>query len=126
MSRVFVIQNQQRRNKVTGKLYPAFNISPAEIFGTITYILGPSARPFGKETKDVEESQQNFQPSALVTEMQKKLKNYSDDDYLLLIGNPCFIGFAVAIASHFNNGRVRVLQWNGMLKKYIPVMVSLF
>jgi len=121
MSRVFVVQNQQRKNKDTGKLYPAFNISPAEQFGTIIYLLGPNARPFERVSSDFPE----FEATRILREMKMKLRDYSDEDYLLLIGNPCFIGFAVALAAAVNKGKVRVLQWHGISKKYIPVKANL-
>lgn len=111
MSVVYVVQNQTRQNPKTGQLEPKFNLSSAEQFGRMEYLLSPTARPFS--------------PEHAIGEMREKLRNYTSEDYLLLIGNPCLIGFAVAIAADFNDGFVKVLQWNGVERRYIPISADL-
>ncbi len=110
MSRVFVIQNQQKMND-TGDLIAKFDLSSAEKYGELVYLLSPTARPFSSEH--------------VIGVLHEKLRDFGDDDYLLLIGNPCLIGFAVAIASDANNGHVRLLQWSGTHRSYIDVEANL-
>lgn len=107
MPRVFVIQNQHRLNNRSGELEPKFDFSSAEKHGDLIYLLSPTARPFSSEH--------------VISQLKDKLINFGDDDCLLLIGNPCLIGFAVAIASWANAGRVRVLQWDGRRREYVIV-----
>lgn len=111
MGKVYVVQNQHRMNAKTGTLEPKFNFSSAEKYGEISYLLSPSARPFS--------------PEHVISELHDKLRDFRDDDYLLLIGNPCLIGFAVAVASDINSGHVKVLQWNGSKGEYIAIEANL-
>ena len=104
---VYVVQNQQQLNDRSGSLQPKFDLSSAAKFGEFVYLLSPTARPFS--------------PAHVIGQLREKLKDYKNEDYLLLIGNPCLIGFTVAIAAHFNRGIVRVLQWDGRKREYVCV-----
>ena len=110
MSRVFVVQNQHHADH-TGQLVPKFDLSPAQEYGKIVLLLSPSARPFS--------------PRHVIGALSEALATFGDDDYLLLIGNPVLIGLAVAIASRRNCGRVRVLQWDGKARRYIPIFADI-
>lgn len=109
MSKVYVVQNPHRQ--VNGKLVPTFNLDPAKKHGELVFLLSPSARP--------------FQSEHVVGVLREGLKEYSSDDYLLLIGNPALIGMATAIAAHFNDGSVKLLQWDGVRGEYNAVSVDL-
>jgi len=41
-----------------------------------------------------------------------------------LIGNPVLIGITCTVAAAQNKGSVRLLQWSGKNKKYIPITVK--
>ena len=111
MSRVFVVQSSMRRSVRSGDLVPKFDLSPAEEYGELFELLSPSARP--------------FESDHVISQLHDGLATYCSDDYLLLIGNPCLIGFAVAIASDVNDGHVKALQWNGKERRYITVSADL-
>lgn len=107
MSRVFVVQNQHRWDQRNERFVPKFDLSSAEEYGELVPLLSPTASPF------------NAGP--VIVDMQEKLKGFSNDDYLLLIGNPALIGWAVAIAADYNEGAVTLLQWSGKDRRYIPI-----
>ena len=110
---VFVVQKQMRFDEGTGELVPRFKtIDKAERFGSLEYLLSPSAHPFN--------------PSNIIGDLHEKLKNFGDEDYLLLIGNPALIGMATAVASHYNNGKLKVLQWSGRQGDYAEISVRMF
>ena len=69
---------------------------------------------------------ENIQLQAEIDELNEKLAGYKPTDYLLLVGNPCLIGWAVAIATHKTGGSVRLLQWSGKDKKYIGILANIF
>jgi len=98
---VFVVQEQ------IGK-----NISAASAFGEITPLLGQG-------------SQVGFDSGNIVAELTSKLKNFCNNDFLLLMGDPVAIGMSVAIASDVNNGRVKLLKWDRQERLYIPVTIQL-
>lgn len=112
MSKVYVIQKQLVYNKDAGALVSKFDFSLGEDFGELVFLLSSSAAP--------------FDPDSILLELSEKLKDYSDEDFLLLVGNPCFIGWATAIAAQNNNGNVKLLQWSGRNKQYIPIDAKIF
>lgn len=104
---VYVVQDQKRKNPATGELEDRFDLSPAQEFGPLVFLLGSSASPFSTP--------------AVIAELQLKLQNFSDRDCLLLTGNPALIGLSVAVAADANKGRVRLLQWSGSHSRYLPI-----
>lgn len=106
---VYIVQNPH--TKRGNNLIPKYDFKPAEEYGELIHLLSPSAKPFAS--------------TSVVHELQAKLKNYTSDDYLLLVGNPCLIGFATAIASDANDGFVNLLQWNGRQGKYVVIEADL-
>lgn len=109
---VYVVQNQMRYDRNQGKLVPKFDLNPALEFGNLHYLLSPTAKP--------------FEPAPIIRELHEKLSTYSDDDYLLLIGNPMVMSWAVAVAAEYNEGYVTTLQWSGRDNRYLPVSAQLY
>lgn len=111
MSRkVYVVQNQQRSNR--GILQPKFDLTPAEQFGRLIYLLPPEA------------SQRD--PEQVIAKLHEGLVNYTASDYILLIGNTCLIGWTVAIAAYYDSrGMVTQLQWDRFTQKYSVVRADL-
>ena len=104
---VHIIQDSRTIDLETGQLRSKFDFRSAEKFGPLKFLLSSNASPF------------NLSP--VVKELQRKLSSFTDEDYLLLVGNPVLIGIATAIAADANDGRVRMLQWSGARKQYIPI-----
>ena len=108
MSTVYVVQQQEIWN---GRYYVRkFDLTAAEEYGTLIYLLDPS------------DNQEN--PDEVVAKLKEALADFTKDDYLLLIGNPCLIGWASAIAA-YKSPTVRMLQWSGRDKKYLPVVANI-
>lgn len=62
----------------------------------------------------------------LVIEMiEESLKDFNNDDYLLLSGDPACIAICFGVASLNNNGNVRILKWDRQQEFYYPVEISL-
>ena len=68
--------------------------------------------------------QLHLNPSRIISQFKRKLTKFSDNDYLLLLGDPALIGVAVTVASDVNNGKVSVLKWDRIEKMYYPVKLS--
>ena len=98
---VFVVQEVKGRN-----------ILSAEKFGELELLL-----PEGNQIV--------FSAGPTVKRLRYKLRNFNDDDYLLLIGDPSAIGIACAIAATNNIGRFKCLKWDKREFKYYPVEVNL-
>ncbi len=112
MSRVFVVQKQMRFDRPSGELVPKFDLGAANQYGDLVYLLSPSAAPWN--------------PESILPELRERLGDFSSCDYLLLLGNPCLIGWAVAVAAQANDGQITLLQWNGKEKRYIPVESNIY
>lgn len=107
MANVYVVQNHLRYDPDQGELVPRYNISSAERFGKLRFILNPRCN--------------TQRPEEVVAKMDLILAGYTDEDYLLPIGNPALIGWAVALAAAHNEGRVRMLVWSGKDRNYAEV-----
>ncbi len=92
------------------KMVHRFDISSAEKYGDMDFLLGPTAAPWSSDS--------------VLKEMRQKLRYFKEEDYLLLIGNPILIGWAMALASQYSH-RVKALQWSGKDGSYIPVEADL-
>lgn len=107
---VFAVQVHQWVNPRTGNLEAKYDLSPAEEFGEIVVMLNDQAHP--------------SDPSVL-QDLHDHLKNYTDSDWLLLVGNPAIIGAAAATAAFYNEGRLRMLHWSGKHRRYQPVVMNI-
>ncbi len=92
---------------------PRYNITPAQRFGEIIVLLPPGAQVM-------------FSPGPTVHELNRKLQHFSDEDYLLCIGDPVAIGIATAVACRWNQGRARLLKWDRQETDYYAIPINLY
>ena len=85
------------------------------------------AREYG-EVKSLlpELSQIIFSPGPLIYKLRSLLKNFREEDYLLLTGDPAIIGVACSIASDITNGKYNLLKWDRQERKYYPISINLY
>lgn len=106
--RVFVVQ--EHLTKVGERLEPKFDMSDAQRYGQLCYLLGASAAP--------------WTPSVAL-QLHQALQHYEPTrDFLLLTGNPVLIGMVCAVAAQYGKGKLAVLQWDGRNRKYVPLTVD--
>lgn len=108
MAVVFIPQEKAR--KIDGSWVPEFDLSPAAEFGTVE-VLMPPGHSF-------------FSPVPVIRALKEKLKNFSDEDYLLPIGDPSIMVAAALIAGEQNHGRVKLLKWDRFQQAYIPIQLD--
>jgi|TARA_R110000803_G_scaffold38675_4_gene83613 hypothetical protein len=89
------------------------NILDAERFGKLQLLL-----PEG--------SQLVLSSGPTVRKLNNKLKDFNDEDYLLLAGDPAVIGISCAIAADKNRGKFNCLKWDKMEHKYYPLEIDLY
>ena len=56
---------------------------------------------------------------------QEGLKKFSENDYLLLTGDPAIIGVACSLVSDITNGKYKLLKWDKQERKYYPIEINL-
>lgn len=54
------------------------------------------------------------------------LEGFHDGDYLLLAGDPVYIGLACAWASEYNDGRFKILKWDRLEERYLPIQLDMW
>ena len=89
-----------------------YNVRSAEKFGDLKIMLP-------------DRKQMILSSGPLTFELQKHLKDFNDNDYLLLIGDPAIIGVCCAIAADINNGKFKVLKWDRIDRKYYDLEIDL-
>ena len=109
MSKVYLIQDIPG----TGKGEPKYNIVGAQKYGDIVSLLP-------------EFSQMIHSPGPLVMKLRTLLKNYTEEDYLLLSGDPAIIGVVCYLVSDTTNGKYKLLKWDRQEKTYYPIEVNIF
>ena len=57
--------------------------------------------------------------------LKKKLKDFTSDDYLLLMGDPVLIGITCTVAAKKTNNNFKVLKWDRESAIYIPITIEL-
>lgn len=103
MATVFVVSETNKHN-----------ISPALQYGEIKVVLPPS------------QSQVIFSSGPTVSRIKRSLEGFTDDDYLLFIGDPTAIAILAAVAASKNHGRFKCLKWDKQERRYIPIQIDLF
>lgn len=98
---VFIVQEVQGRN-----------VLPALAYGSLEVLLPPGM-------------QVTLSSQPVVRRLKASLKNFSDNDYLLLMGDPVAIGIACSVAGSLNRGRYKVLKWDREQKIYLPLQVDI-
>ena len=88
------------------------NIRSAEKFGDLKVVL-PDNR------------QIVLSSGPLTFKLRHELKDFNDNDYLLLMGDPAIIAVAGAVASDVNGGRFKILKWDRDEKKYYDIEIDL-
>jgi hypothetical protein len=101
MSTVFVVQEDPRKN-----------LLPALDFGNVEYIL---------DSRD----QVTLDPVPWVRRIKTALRRYTENDFILAIGDPAAIGIACAVAAMNTSGRFKMLKWDRQEMRYYPIAVDL-
>lgn len=101
---------------MSGKVYvvqetPGRNLVPALQYGEVEVLLPPG--------------QVAFSSVPTVRRLNHNLRNFSDEDYLLMMGDPVAIALAGAVAARYNGGRMNILKWDKQERRYIVVKVDL-
>ena len=88
------------------------NILSASDFGVLEFILPARENMM-------------FSPVPTITRIKKALKEFNDEDFLLLIGDPAAIGVSVHIALQNNRQKAKLLKWDRREYRYYPVEVTI-
>jgi len=97
----------------TARGVPKMDVMKALPFGDVKFLF-------------TERAQLVYSTGALINELRKKLKNFDDEDYLLLVGDPAIIASTSAVVADINHGKFKMLKWDRESSKYYPLSVNLY
>ncbi len=108
-ARVFVPQQPMHYDPKVSDMVPSMDLGPAEKYGELRIIL-----PWvGKDAM--------FLAYPVVKKVRESLRDFSDEDYLLAVGDPGAIAVLGAVAAEVNDGRFRLLKWDRRERRYAVV-----
>lgn len=108
MSKVYVVCEPTHR--IGDNLVKTMDLSPALQYGELEILL-PN-------------SQSLYSPVPTVRALREKLKDFSDEDYILPVGDPVLISTVAMVAGEINNGQVTFLKWDKPTRKYLAITVD--
>lgn len=109
MSKVFVVQQPARYDRVAGGFVPKYDLTPATKFGELVYLLEPGNVRADRVTQ------------AMVS-IRRGLLAMTADDYILPAGDPVAIMMVAAAVASLGSD-VRLLKWDGRTKEYEPYTI---
>lgn len=110
--RVYVVNEPLRLDKDRGRMVRFIDISSAGEHGQLVHLLPPGELV--------------GEPEEIVGTLREKLAGFRPCDYLLLIGDPCAIAWAAAIAADSALGELNLLRWIRKNERYEVVSTSVF
>lgn len=99
---VFVTQEMRGRD-----------LSDATTFGDLVLLI-----PAGEQVV--------YSTQPVVSRLERVLCKFTDDDYLVLAGDPAIISIAVGLVVKHNKGRYKLLKWDRIEQRYYPLEVNLY
>lgn len=108
---VYVVQEPRYRD--TDGSWKTVNMLPALDFGKLEALL------------DAGQQVSVLNTASVVRQLKAGLAKYTDEDYLLLAGDPVAIGIACSIVAAHTRGKYTLLKWDRQERRYYPVHVNL-
>lgn len=111
MSKVFVPQQPSRFDAATRLWIPTVNLDPAKEHGDVEVMLPPNAN--------------RLHTAPLIAALKDKMSEFTEDDYIVAVGDPSLIAAAACIAARKTGGLLKMLKWDRMSRNYISVEIQL-
>jgi len=86
------------------------NLTPAEKYGNVVTLL--------------KNSQSMLSTVPTVRTLKEKLRDFSDADYILPVGDPVLMSTVSVIAAQQNGGRVKFLKWDKLTRGYDVIQID--
>jgi|APGre2960657468_1045069.scaffolds.fasta_scaffold26690_2 hypothetical protein len=107
MPKVYAPQVPSKYDSATKLWVPSINLDPAKQYGEVVVMLPPNAN--------------RLHINPLIVALREQMKDLTEEDYLIAVGDPSLIAAAACIAVKKTNGLLRILKWDRLSSSYIPV-----
>ena len=109
-SKVYIVQDVMRKHP-DGTIR-SLDYSKAKIFGEVIFLFEG-------------QKQVVMSPQPTIRKLKSMLKNITDTDYILLVGDPALIGLTTSVVSYILNGRYNMLKYDRLERDYFPIRVDI-
>lgn len=109
MNKVYIVCEPTRR--IAGEQVGTVDLTPAGEWGEPIILL--------------QSNQSLINTVPTIKTLCEKLRDFNDDDYLIPIGDPVLMCMAATVAAMYNGGRLKMLKWDRVIKRYVPVQVDI-
>ena len=109
--RCFIIQEPTKRDTETGAIVPVMDFRKVLEYGDPVILL-----PTGRVS---------LAPGPTIDMLHDKLRDITDFDYIVSVGDPSAIFIAAMVVANRNNGKCNLLKWDKTSKKYIKVAIDI-
>jgi hypothetical protein len=110
MAVVYITQEVRKATR-EGSFQPQFNFKPAMKYGELR-VLVPGEMSL-------------LSPVPLVRVLREKLLTFSEDDWLVAVGDPAIVATASMIIAQKTHGKLKILKWDRELRDYIPIEIDI-
>lgn len=97
-------------NTIGGIPRPSMDLTPASEHGELCVLMP--------------QSQSMLAPVPTVRTLKEKLRNFTDNDFILPVGDPVLIATVAMVAAEQNGGKVKFLKWDKKTKTYFVIQVD--
>lgn len=112
MPKVYIVQEVSRWDAATKTMVPIMDFR--------------NVLPYGEPVICLPGGNLALAPGPTIDSLRDKLRNFTDDDYIVSVGDPSAIFMAAMIVGERNNGRVKLLKWDKRSSCYIKVEIDVF
>lgn len=82
------------------------------------------AREYGELVILLPSSQSLLSTVPTVRTLKEKLRNFTDNDYILPVGDPVLMSTVAVIAAEQNGGKVKFLKWDKPTRRYFSIQID--
>lgn len=111
MPKVYAPQQPSRFDSAFNMWVPLFPMTEARKFGELVVMLPPNYS--------------STMGAPLVQAIKERMNDFTEEDYLIAVGDPTLIAAAAGIAFRKTGGRLKLLKWDRHTKDYLVVELSL-
>lgn len=110
-STVYVIQEPLKKDPTTGQMIPVMDFRKVLEYGDPIVLLPPG--------------RVSLSPGPTIDALKQSLKDFTDDDYIVSVGDPSAMFIAAMVVGQLNRNRCKLLKWDRESRQYIKVEVDL-
>jgi hypothetical protein len=111
MSKVYIVQEPLKKDFNTGQMIPIMDFRSVLEYGDPVVLL--------------QSGRVSLTPGPTIDAIREGLRDFTDDDYIVSVGDPSAIFITAMIAGEVNSGKCKLLKWDKVVKRYVCINIDL-